>query len=459
MGPRLLAYGGVRFSERRRIGEWPDIPEGTLRDPYGLQTSCWSFGAGTAGGSAFLILRRLQRFESRSYAYTLLLDPGEGVWNAFDWNGAAIIEALIRPESGADGALFANPESCTESALRQIVDALTSLRAGSAEAEPGRFGAMLAGSAGLDRVVVAGLNELGLAERPHAAAVSGFLQHLPPCFRVSRGWLVGGGSLHGDVLGARFVIDDSSDAVLPNDGDAEDRGRRYVAAWNDVLETAAVAPLMATPPFAWPLNPGVALEAVTLFSDLRAAAELSDELLVRLKARQSAFPEIDAAIEARKVDLLLSGSEPLGPALTVELTETALTAGLVLREEQTARLHAPTLIGHLVKRYDTPAAIPPTFPVPRDVRFALWRWAIEHAADGEVAPVFAQAVGAARPEWSHAELAHLVKSATDALLATDERLAPWTQFQAKSNVWPLLEGQLRHTALYRLRRGVLSASE
>src|SRR4051812_43455677 len=103
MGPRLLAYGGVRFSERRRIGEWPAIPEGTLRDTYGLQNSCWSFGAGTAGGSAFLILRRLQRFETRTYAFTLLLDPGEPVWHRFEWNGAAIIAALIQSE-GETGA-------------------------------------------------------------------------------------------------------------------------------------------------------------------------------------------------------------------------------------------------------------------------------------------------------------------------------------------------------------------
>jgi len=101
MASRLLAYGGVRFSERRRIGEWPDIPEGTLRDPYGLLTSSWSFGVGTAGAraagaGAFLIFRRLQRFESRIYPFTLLLDPGEPVWRLFEWNGAAIADLLIQ---------------------------------------------------------------------------------------------------------------------------------------------------------------------------------------------------------------------------------------------------------------------------------------------------------------------------------------------------------------------------
>src|SRR5215217_2670278 len=144
MGPRLLAYGGMRFSERRRIGEWPPIPEGTLRDPYGLQTSCWSFGAGTAGGSAFLILRRLQRFDSRVYAFTLLLDPGERVWKLFEWNGAAIIDALIQ----AGGSLFTSPEDCTESALQQILDALPWPSTEALEGKPDRFPAMLAGSAG-----------------------------------------------------------------------------------------------------------------------------------------------------------------------------------------------------------------------------------------------------------------------------------------------------------------------
>ena len=459
MGPRLLAYGGVRFSERRRIGEWPAIPEGTLRDPYGLQAACWSFGAGTAGGSAFLILRRLQRFESRSYAYTLLLDPGERVWNLFEWNGAAIIDALIQPESGADTALFANPEECTESALQQILGGLMYARMEIVEPGPDRFQAMLAGSAGQDHVVVAGLTELGLTERPQTTAVSGFLQQLPPCFRVSRGWLVGGGSLHGDVLGAGFVIDDSGDGVQPNGSDAELNGRRNVTAWNGLLGTKALAPLVSTPLFAWPVSPKIALNAVALLSDLQDAAQLSDELLMRIRARNAAFPEIDAAIEGRKVELLLNGNAQLGPALTVELTETALATGLVLREEQTARLHAATLIDYLVKRFDTPAAIPQTFPVPRDVRLALWRWAIEHTADGEGAHTFAQAVEAARPEWGHSELAQLVKSATAALVATDESLAQWTRFQAKPNLWPLLEGQLRHTALHRLRRGVLSASE
>ena len=84
MPARLLAYGGTSFSERRRIGQWPAVPEATLRDTYGLTATSWCYGAGTLGRQPFVILRQRQNIENRGgYPFSLLLDPGEAVWQRF----------------------------------------------------------------------------------------------------------------------------------------------------------------------------------------------------------------------------------------------------------------------------------------------------------------------------------------------------------------------------------------
>lgn len=96
MPARLLAYGGTSFSERRRIGPWPAIPEATLRDSYGLQPNAWCFGMGVLTGQPFLIFRQRQNVENRGgYPFSLLLDPGPDLWQRFEWNGAAVIAALL----------------------------------------------------------------------------------------------------------------------------------------------------------------------------------------------------------------------------------------------------------------------------------------------------------------------------------------------------------------------------
>src|SRR5262249_10799788 len=111
MPARLLAYGGTSFSERRRIGQWPAVPEATLRDPEGLTATSWCYGVGTLGKQPFVILRQRQNIEQRGgYPFSLLLDPGEEVWQRFGWNGAALVAAILQNEPNM---LLQTPERCS----------------------------------------------------------------------------------------------------------------------------------------------------------------------------------------------------------------------------------------------------------------------------------------------------------------------------------------------------------
>ena len=87
---RLLAYGGTAYVERRRIGAWGEVPRGALEDTYGMPGEAVSYGCGLLEGQPCLILRQRQTTDiGRTYAFSLLLDPGAEVWARFGWNAAA----------------------------------------------------------------------------------------------------------------------------------------------------------------------------------------------------------------------------------------------------------------------------------------------------------------------------------------------------------------------------------
>ena len=190
MPARLLAYGGTSFSERRRIGQWPAIPEATLRDSYGLAANTWCYGMGVIEAQPFLIFRQRQNVEQRGgYPFSLLLDPGDPVWERFGWNAATLVEALLLEDPEQ---LFRTPETCSADALERVVNGVS--------------GASAVGNlSGLSYLIAASALEpvlAGSSNRPDPRTFAEALAALPVCFRASRGWLVGGGSAHGKALGA-----------------------------------------------------------------------------------------------------------------------------------------------------------------------------------------------------------------------------------------------------------------
>src|SRR5580704_6404120 len=109
---RLLAYGGTSYNQRRRLGEWPEIPQGVLQDLYGMPGDQVSFGLGILNELAFLIIRQRQNISNRDgYAYTLLLDPGEDTWEQFGWNAARFYLAIKADRGGLWPLLMERPES------------------------------------------------------------------------------------------------------------------------------------------------------------------------------------------------------------------------------------------------------------------------------------------------------------------------------------------------------------
>jgi hypothetical protein len=194
MPARLLAYGGTSFSERRRIGQWPAIPEATLRDGYGLTANAWCFGFGILDKQPFLIFRQRQNVENRGgYPFSLLLDPGQAVWSRFEWNPASVADVLMRE---TPDALFRTPENCSVDTLEKHMAALT--YSGVASSAPVTLSYLVVSA-------IVALEPLGYAGRPPTSELAMALAALPVCFRAGTGWLVGGALAHGRALGTRAV--------------------------------------------------------------------------------------------------------------------------------------------------------------------------------------------------------------------------------------------------------------
>ena len=96
MAFEMIASGGNAFSSRTHIGHWPNIPEGTLWDYYGVSDKTITFGVGQKEGKRYIIFRQRQNVQNRGgYPYTALLDPGEEVRQKADYNDAVIIRNIL----------------------------------------------------------------------------------------------------------------------------------------------------------------------------------------------------------------------------------------------------------------------------------------------------------------------------------------------------------------------------
>ncbi|HEY9285111.1 MAG TPA: hypothetical protein VIP46_16785, partial [Pyrinomonadaceae bacterium] len=230
---RLLAHGGTSYTERRRVGAWPSIPRDALEDTYGLPGASRIYGLGVLEDcQPFLIYRLRQVTDSgRSYAFSLLLDPGGEVWERFGWNCADLLRALLADGIGAalvtqpeslsveevsaglarlaplaatdanDGAGLRDehgpaPESSTESVpVIRRASAQEGEVAGAAAASQGRLDLLdcWIGAAFSGETVAAAPSAFGFASRPAHEELAQLLGRLPrPCFRAGSGWLVGG---------------------------------------------------------------------------------------------------------------------------------------------------------------------------------------------------------------------------------------------------------------------------
>ena len=209
---RLLAHGGTLLAERARTGVWPSIHPALLEEKYGLEGSKRIFGVGVAGGSPFLILRELQANVGRLYPFTLLLDPGEAVWQRFSWNAAAMLLAIVQSTQDAN-SVAARLLSAPEQVTSPDVDAwfaATELPRPSHTDQPQviSLSECIAASTFLTEPAAVAPVDLGIPCRPDLGQMQTAIDRLPVCLRVGRGWLCGGGTAQAEAFGAAVVFDD-----------------------------------------------------------------------------------------------------------------------------------------------------------------------------------------------------------------------------------------------------------
>jgi hypothetical protein len=216
MTVRLLVHGGNAHAERRRIGVWPDILAGTLEDRYGLTPATHAYGLGRHQGGTFAIWRRTMAAEERTYALSVLLDPGDDVWERFGWNAPALLEAARQGSPSLMDEIEQRPEHLTEDAFERAISGLLPVP-GAEERSPGgsRLAALVLAPLVIERPLTFSPLVLSPAGIPTLDEAARLLHAYPPVLITGAGWLIRGAQVHGEQLGARLVIDGEA----PSSGD------------------------------------------------------------------------------------------------------------------------------------------------------------------------------------------------------------------------------------------------
>lgn len=422
MGARLLAYGGTSFSERRRIGTWPAIPEAMLRDTYGLQANVWSYGLGVLEKQPFLIFRQRQNVESRGgYPFSLLLDPGDPLWERFEWNAAALIVGLL---NASPVQLFQTPESCSADTLDRLLDATQPLSLAPTNES---YAELLASS--LYQAVI-------VPARPEPGQFAAALSQVPVCFRAGGGFLIGGAPAHSRALGANLVFD-------PQSRETSAAGPDILAAWNAYRKQPFLQAREAKPAWQWDEPPKDFLDSLLTLRSIETANTISDELIER--AHEAPF--LRTEIEQATVTAVLKGSAPLGPKASQLLIGFALSGKRKLNASMAERLHTETLAAELRRIGSPPKRPPKSLPVPHDLRLRLWVDYLERL-QSDVHKNLADALEQFGPE----DRGPLVEAALAALPASDEKLTHWARFREDPALWALIADPLRDEVLRRVRR-------
>ncbi|MGI8746627.1 MAG: hypothetical protein ACR2NN_29440 [Bryobacteraceae bacterium] len=458
MPARLLAYGGTSFSERRKIGQWPAVPEATLRDSYGLTANTWCFGAGTLGKQPFVILRQRQNIENRGgYPFSLLFDPGDEVWQRFGWSAAAVAAAILNADEPARDLLLQTPERCSAEALERVAAELVPRR-GPANGAGENLRLLSLASCVSAEPVVASASALGLHERLDPDRMAGLLEPLPPCFRLTAGWLVGGGAAHGRALGANLVIDEQ--AIVDQDRVQQhlEIARRYWQAWEFPANRPLAAPFEPRPIWTWDVEPARYLDGLVLLQDVLTAIDPGEGLFERVEQKQGSTAALDSQIEQAATALLTRGSGPLGPKASQWMLALSLREKRKVDAKTAGRFDRKVVFDELRRFGIPPKAVPRQLQIARDVRVGLWLDYLDRLR-GDVRKNLESALDQLGPDLTQEEREQLAHAALLALPASDEKLLDWERFRKDPDLWTMLQPVLRDEALVRFQRHDRSAAE
>jgi hypothetical protein len=423
MTARLLAYGGTRFSERVRFGMWPEIAGGVLGDSYGLMPPAYSFGVGVLARTPFLIIRARLNMEVRGgYPYTLLIDPGEAVWNSYGWNAARMIYDLVSGPYMQQ--LLDSPEECTQ----DFVDNLfaggekTSLRKQTVSQELGR---LLAGSLCRERPLIIAPSQLLLSERPDPQWMASVMNQLDPVFRIGGGWLVGGGSAHAKALGVNLILDEQGAASQVANEESPEAESRFMKAVEIIKSDPEIhaffRPYLDMPAWQWPVEPAQMEQAISLFADLLGRDEIEPAMYRKIRS----YPANDPFAEplkkaARKAALRSKGKIPEEGAVLI--LEAALASEIELRSQDGARMGDEFLLAELSKRGYPSRPLPSSMHLPPGILTALWKKFLSETAENR--PGLLEKALEQMPELEEAEVASLVEAAFP---KPPRELRPWSR--------------------------------
>jgi hypothetical protein len=417
----------------------------------------------------FVILRQRQTTDSgRSYAYSLLLDPGREVWETFDWNGADLIDALLASE--VSERLLHQPETCTEESLRRALSALVPSKSGAdpmpldeqATAHVEVFRNCMIGAAITDGATLAPPTSFGLERRPQPSELSPMIGQVEPlCFRVGSGWLLGGSQEHGLSLGARFVIDDDTSEDNGLLGERATRGQQVLHAWNEIVSHSEVKntlmELASVPLCRWPCNGATAHERLLLLARMLGQEELSEELLRGLEQKLRSHDFLAQDIRRAAHRRVLEGTGQITRAQSAFVVGNYFEYGLSLLPEQVERLDAGTLIEYSVdyEKKGEAGFIP--LSLSKELRFEVFLRTLGASESYRQVPELL--LGAYRfsvENFTGYELEERVRQLSEAAeqrtFATSESLDVWDGFSRTGHrLWPKLAKILRDAVFKRVQ--------
>jgi len=224
---RLLVYGGNEHNIRCEIGSWDLSDKGALLDTYGIPKDGWVIGFGILKDEGFLFLKTTQIAGTRIYPFTILLDPGEEIWQKFGWNAAHLACSLLDKYQRFRNELVNNPESFNLQKLKEMIHSLHRY-----DFEPQETGItyLIAGTVFETNIVAINPLYVGLSI-PKPTEIAEQIEAMPPFLRTGNGWLFGGSEANAASLGIKLVFDPNLQTI--------DRAKinRIIQKGNETLQT------------------------------------------------------------------------------------------------------------------------------------------------------------------------------------------------------------------------------
>jgi len=462
---RLLVHGGTSYSERHRIGEWPAIDRDALESTLGLAGDNLIFGVGVLDKcSPFFIVRSRSVTDiGRSYALSILIDPGRQTWQRFDWNAAEIIQAFLRDE--LSDLLRTEPESLSVEGLQQAIDRLPPLAPDQSSSDGGKAPATplvegWLGAAFSDEPVVLNPASLGLNGRPSCEDLAVKLTRInEPCFRIGAGWLVGASPQHARALGARLVIDETG-SNEKDETDTHNRGKDAVDAWLRVRANKEfhqlVLKLEAIPICEWENANGVSggdlLQRLKLVSQI-VSNELPAQLIETFEPQLGKVPFLSAETRSLVHELLLSSRRRLSGAETALVLRNYFTHGLpIANASATEDMDQDTLVRMVVEHEASNPNAVKDLTLPREITIDAYVRKLGKVPQFSQVPGLlkeaSEFVSAEGPNGTRkqADQQKLVDAAGGRIRRATESLHVWDTFPREHLLWVDLAGHLQEAA-------------